>query len=407
MTIRSGFKYRIYPNRQQQQQLAIQFGHCRFVYNRYRAMREATYQETGKGLSYQECARDLTRLKKEPEYAWLKEADSQALQQSLRDLDTAYQNFFKGHSRYPRFKRKYDRQSYRYPQRFKLVGNRIYLPKVGWVKVVIHRPHEGEMKSCTVSKTRSGRYFVSILCQYEQAPNPVDGEVGIDLGLSHFLTLSTGEKIDNPRHLRRQERLLRIRQRRLSRKQKGSRNRDKARHRVAVQHERVANQRRDFHHQVSRRLVNTYGTIALETLHVKGMLANHALAKSIADAGWSQFVTFLQYKQQWAGGQVVQADRWFPSSRSCSVCGTIYKGLTLSERNWTCSGCGTRHDRDINAAQNLLNILTVNRQSQEPTVGVTERAAEGCNACGGLQSDGATSLSMDARPRKPNSFSVG
>jgi putative transposase len=226
------------------------------------------------------------------------------------------------------------------------------------------------MKSCTVSKTRSGRYFVSIQGQFEQEPNPVDGEVGIDLGLSHFLTLSTGEKIDNPRHLRKQERLLRIRQRRLCRKQKGSRNRDKARHRVAVQHERVANQRRDFHHQVSRRVVNTYGIIALESLYVKGMMANHALAKSIADAGWSQFVTFLQYKQQWAGGQVLQADRWFPSSKSCSVCGTIYQGLTLSERYWTCSDCGTRHDRDINAAQNLLNILTVNRQSQEPTVGV-------------------------------------
>jgi putative transposase len=220
-------------------------------------------------------------LKREPEYAWLKEADSQALQQSLRDLDTAYQNFFKGNSRYPRFKSKYDRQSYRYPQRFKLVGNRIYLPKVGWVKIVVHRALQGEMKSCTVSKTKSGRYFVSILCEYEKEPNPVDGEVGIDLGLSHFLTLSTGEKIDNPRHLRKQERLLRIRQRRLTCKEKGSRNRDKARHRVAVQHERVANQRRDFHHQVSRRLVNAYGAIALESLHVKGMLANHALAKSM------------------------------------------------------------------------------------------------------------------------------
>jgi putative transposase len=142
-------------------------------------------------------------------------------------------------------------------------------------------------------------------------------------------------------------------------------------------------------------------------LHIRGMLANHTLAKSIADAGWSQFVTFLQYKQQWAGGQVIQADRWFPSSNSCSVCGTIHQGLTLSERNWTCTRCGTRHDSDINAAQNLLNILTANTQSEEPTVGVTERAAEGCNACGGLQSDGATSSSMDTRPRKPNSVSVG
>lgn len=387
MHIRSGFKYRIYPNREQQQRLAVQFGHCRFVYNRYRALRETTYQETGKGMRYHECALDLARLKKELAYAWLKEADSQALQQSLRDLDTAYQNFFKGHCQYPRFKSKYDKQSYRYPQRFKLDGDRIYLPKVGWVKIISHRPHKGKMKSCTVSKTKRGHYFVSILCEYEKESVPVDGAVGIDLGLSHFLTLSNGEKIDNPRHLRKQERLLRIRQRRLSRKQKGSHNRDKARHRVAVQHERVANQRRDFHHQVSRKLVDTYGTIALESLHVKGMMTNHSLAKSIADAGWSQFVTFVQYKQIWAGGQVIQADRWFPSSKTCSECHAIYHDLTLSERTWTCENCGTEHDRDVNAAHNLLH---------HATVGATESYA-----CG------ETSSSMDTRPRKPNRFSVG
>ena len=387
MIIRSGFKYRIYPNRAQQRQLAIQFGHCRFVYNRYRAIREATYRETGRGMSYHECALDLARLKKDPDYAWLKEADSQALQQSLRDLDTAYQNFFKGGSQYPRFKSKYGKQSYRYPQRFKLAGNRIYCPKVGWVKIVLHRPLQGKMKSCTVSKTKSGRYFVSILCEYESEPDSACGAVGIDLGLTHFLSLSTGEKIDNPRHLGKHERLLRIRQRRLSRKQQGSGNRNKARQRVAVQHERVANQRRDFHHQVSRALVNTYGTIALETLHVKGMMANHRLAKAIADAGWSQFVTFVGYKQQWAGGALVQANRWFPSSKTCSVCGGIDHSLRLSQRRWQCVGCGTEHDRDINAAQNLLNISTV---------GATES-----DACG------ETSLSVDTRPRKPNSFSVG
>ena len=338
-------------------------------------------------MTYHECAADMVRLKKDPDYAWLREADSQALQQSLRDLDTAYQNFFKGRGGYPRFKSKYSRQSYRYPQRFKVTGNRIYLPKVGWVKLVLHRPLPGKMKSCTVSKTKRGHYFVSILCEHEKEPAPASGSVGIDLGLSHFLTLSTGEKVENPRHLRKQERRLRIRQRRLSRKQKGSRNREKARQRVVVQQERVANQRRDFHHQVSRTLVNRYGVIAFEDLHIKGMLSNHRLAKSIADAGWSQFVTFVQYKQQWAGGDVVHADRWFPSSKTCSVCGTIRQSLALSERSWLCLACGTAHDRDTNAAQNLLHITTVG-------------AAESY-ACGD------TSPSVDARPRKPNSFSVG
>jgi putative transposase len=359
ITVRSGFKFRLYPTIGQQSKLAVQFGCTRFVYNKMLAYRRKGYRQFGRSIRPQQCITFLARLKKTTGYAWLKAADSQALQQAVMDLNHAFDRFFKGQAGTPKFKKKQGKQSYRYPQRFKLEGNRIYLPKVGWVRLVRHRALQGKMKSCTVSRTRTGQYFVSILCEYEKEPAPASGSVGIDLGLSHFLTLSTGEKVANPRHLRKQERRLRIRQRRLSRKQKGSRNRQKARQRVAVQQERVANQRRDFHHQVSRTLVNRYGVIAFEDLPIKGMLANHRLAKSIADAGWSQFVTFVQYKQQWAGGDVVQADRWFPSSRTCSVCGTIRQSLALSERMWTCTACGTAHDRDTNAAQNLLHMTTV------------------------------------------------
>jgi putative transposase len=322
--INAGFKYRIYPNQVQQQALAVQFGHSRFVYNLYLAVRRDYYAATGNSSSYNTCANDLTQLKKEREHTWLKEGDSQVLQQSLKDLDAAYSRLFKGLGGYPKFKSRHHKQSIRYPQRFKLNGDTIYLPKVGWVKMVLHRDIRGKMKSCTVSKTKTGKYFVSILCQWEQEqPDSLPESVGIDLGISHFAILSNGEKIDNPRHLKRSERRLKIRQRRLSRKQKGSNNRSQARHCVAATHERVANQRRDFHHKVSRELAGRFGYIALESLNVSGMLQNHKLAKAISEMGWSQFVGFLKYKQDWKGGVVEQIDRWFPSSKTCSACGSI------------------------------------------------------------------------------------
>lgn len=368
MNIKSGFKYRIYPNQEQQDKLAVQFGHTRFVYNLYLATRRDYYAATGKSSGYHDCANDLTKLKKEADHAWLKEADSQALQQSLKDLDAAFGRFFKGLGGYPKFKSRHHKQSYRYPQRFKLNESRIYLPKVGWVKIVLHRAIRGKMKSCTVSRTKTGKYFVSILCEWElEQPDPTHDSVGIDLGISHFAILSTGEKIDNPRHLKRAERRLKIRQRRLSRKKKGSSNRDKARRRVAATHEKIANQRRDFHHKTSRELVDRFGYIALESLNVSGMMKNHKLAKVISDVGWSQFVNFLIYKQGWSGGTVDQIDQWYPSSKTCSDCGAINRSLKLSTREWYCDSCGAIHDRDTNAGINILNhSLNTN------TVGATE-----------------------------------
>lgn len=379
MRVKKAFRYRIYPTAEQERHLAVQFGHARFVYNYYRAKRDALYQETGQGMSCYDTIKDLTQLKRHPAFAFLQEADSQVLQQSLTNLQAAYDHWFRmcragtlpsnkgqkprrdGKPRgYPRFHCKRGKQSIRYPQRFKVQDRQVYLPKVGWVKGTFHRPLAGTAKNCTVSKTKSGKYFVSIQCEVH-IPDPEprdDGRVGLDLGLMDFATTSAGEKIPAPKYLRRAERRLKIRQRRLSRKQPGSQNREPARPRLAVQHEKVANQRRDFHHQLSRDLVDRYAVIAMEDLHIKGLVQNHRLAKSISDAGWAQFVRFLVYKALWSGGTVLNADRFFPSSKLCSECGEKNQALALSDRQWVCLECGTVHDRDVNAAVNLLSITT-------------------------------------------------
>jgi len=361
--IRKAFKFRIYPDREQKDKLATQFGCSRFVYNHYRRAREEFYYETRTSLTYSDCAIDLTeRLK--VDHPWLKEADSQVLQQALQDLDRAYINFFEGRADYPNFKRKHDSQSIRYPQRFKLDGSLIYLPKVGWVKIVRHRKLEGKAKNVTVSKTKTGKYFASVQCEIEKTIQLTTNHqaVGIDLGLKDFAILSSQDettktypvRIEPPKHLRKVENLLKIRQRRVSRQVKGSNSRNKARLVVATTHEKITNRRKDFHHQLSRRVVNQFGLIGLETLNVKGMIQNHSLAKSIADAGWSQFVGFVEYKAAWAGVEVVKHDRWFASSKTCHDCGYINRDLKLSDRTWICPECSVIHDRDENAARNLI-----------------------------------------------------
>ena len=359
MEILKAFKFRIYPNKTQQAELARQFGHVRFVYNHYRAAREGFYLDTGTGLNYNDCAMDLADILK-VDYPWLKEADSQTMQQSLKDLDRAYKNFFEGRADYPNFHSKHDKQSIRYPQRFKVNDRRVYLPKVGWVKCVFHRPIEGEMKNCTVSKTKSGRYFVSIQVEMKiEDPTPKVDAIAIDLGLTTFAALSNEDKIEKPKHLYRSQRRLQIRQRRLSKKVKRSNARNKARLPVAVLHERIANQRKDFQHKLSRELVNKYGSISFESLNVAGMVKNHNLAKAISDAAWSQFVGFCEYKAKWANGQILRVDRFFPSSKLCSDCGHKNKNLTLNIRQWVCLNCGSIHDRDINAAKNILKESTL------------------------------------------------
>lgn len=358
MKIHRAYKYRMYPNKQQQQHLAVQFGHARFIFNYGLNARKQAYKETGKGLTYTATALLLPKLKQE--LPWLKEADSQVLQQKLKDLDTAYVNFFQGRTGYPTFKNKDDHQAVRFPQRFKLTDSHIYLPKVGWAALVLHRPTEGKMKNITVSKTKSGKYFVSVLCELEifEFSNNLT-PVGVDLGLHHFAVLSTGEKVEHPACLRAAEKKLKRLQKALSRTKKGSANRAKARRRVAVLHEKIANQRSDFLHKLSNRLVRSHGTISLENLNVAGMVKCHNLAKSISDSGWSSFKLQCEYKACQYGSSIKSVDRFFPSSKTCNVCGYVNNDLKLQHRFWTCPECSAEHDRDINAAINIRNFNTV------------------------------------------------
>jgi putative transposase len=365
--IRQARKYRVYPTKEQQHLLAIQFGHARYVYNQALANRKAYYKLTGKGLSTHDTITNLVVEKGNTE--WLKEADSQVLQQKLRDLDTAYKNFFQKRAKYPKFKSKRGKNTIRYPQRVKFSDSCTYLPKVGWVKTVFHRPLIGTQKSVTVSRTKTGKYFVSVLCEYElEIPENTNPSVGIDLGLTHFAILSNGEKVASPRHLREAEKRLAKAQKRLSRKKKGSANRAKARIKVARLHEQIANQRKDFLHKLSHNITSRFGFVALEDLHVAGMVKNHCLAKSISDSGWGAFVTMCGYKANLSGGYLYQIGRFFPSSKTCSNCGYINSNLQLSDRDWLCPECSTTLDRDINAAVNIL---------AQATAGVA-----GSNACG-------------------------
>lgn len=358
MIICKTFKFRLYPSKEQQQRLTIQFGHARFIYNWGLAARKEHYAKYGKGLRYTDTANLLPGLK--DEFDWLRQADSQVLQQKLIDLDRAYKNFFEGRAGYPKFKSKRAKQSIRYPQRFKLNGNRVYLPKIGWTKAVVHRPVLGEMKNCTVSKTKSGKYFVFIQAEIELTDTGYkNGTVGVDLGLSHFATLSTGEKIEHPQYLRKAEKRLGALQRRLSRRKQGSIRREKARLVVARMHERVTNQRADFLHKLSRELVDNFGLIVVEDLNIRGMVKNRHLAKSISDSGWGNFVRMLNYKGNWYGAWIEQADRFFPSSKLCHVCGYKHIELSLDNRFWICPVCQTAHDRDVNAAVNLVKYSTV------------------------------------------------
>jgi len=364
MLIHKAFKFRLYPNIEQQRALQCQFGVCRFVFNHFLRTRMDFYAahtgEQKQGLNYHDTAKMLTELKQQSGYEWLKEANSQALQQALRHLDTAYRNFFENRAEFPKFKNKRGKQSFTVPQFFTLdvEQGRLNLPKLDLLKIVVHRPLEGTMKSVTISRSPSGRYFASILCEVEIAPKPkrTDKALGIDLGLKSFLVTSDGERIDPPQHYRRTETKLVKLQRQLSRKQQGSKGREKARLKVARLHEKIANQRADFLHQLSRRLVDENQVLYAESLNVKGMAANHHLAKSISDAGWGEFVRQLDYKSGWSGGQFKQLDRFAPSSKRHNTCGYLYQDLRLADREWTCPECGELVDRDHNAAQNILHF---------------------------------------------------
>ena len=360
MLTRKAYRYRLYPTADQEQIFAHNFGQVRFVYNHFLAERMDFYKkhkdEKKKGLSYNDNAKALKEMKRDPQFDWLKIAHSQVLQQSLKDLDQAYQNFFSKRAKFPKFHNKNSKQSVRYMQYVFVGENEITFPKIGKVKAVIHRPCEGKVKNVTVTKTKSGRYFASVQVELE-IPEPkfdrTDDAIGIDLGLKDFVVTSGLVKIPTPKHLQESEKKLARLQRQLSRRIKGSSGREKARMAVARQHEKIANQRSDFLHKTSHWLVKNYGLIGVENLNVQGMVKNHKLAKAISDAGWGEFKRQLLYKGQWYGTMVVIVDRFFPSSRTCSHCSHVLSELKLSVREWNCPACGVHHDRDFNAAINL------------------------------------------------------
>jgi putative transposase len=357
-------RIRLYPTAKQQEILAVQFGCARWCWNEAFATSQKLYADTGKGLNYHAMAVRLPKLKEQN--PWLKDADSQALQASLQNLSRAFENFFAKRGRFPRFKSKHGRQSIQYPQRVKLDGNRIYLPKVGWVKCVVHRDIVGKVKTVTVSRNACGQVYAAILTEDSVAPPPVSANgkaVGIDVGLEHLAITSDGAKFDNPRHLKKALRNLKRKQQALSRKKKGSKNRDKARRLVARVHDRVACARKDYLHKLSRRIVNENQVIAVEDLNVKGMVKNRSLARSVSDVGWGMLVGFLKYKAEREGKAFVKCDRWFPSTKTCNDCGSVSETKALDVRSWDCPHCGAHHDRDINAAKNIrdegLRILAV------------------------------------------------
>lgn len=359
MKMQMGMKFRIYPNQAERAQLAVQFGHARFVYNSTLATRKEHYKATGKGLSKADSCKLITLLKQTDNFKWLAEADSQVLQQKAADVDTAYKNFFRHTAGYPTFKKKTGKQTIRYPQRVKFIGNKTYLPKVGQIKTKFHRTLLGVQKSVTVSKTTTDKYFVSVLCEYEmEQPIHSGGSVGIDLGLKDFFITSEGVKTKHPKLLEKKEGQLKRSQQALSRKKKGSKNRMKAKLRLARRHEKLTNSRKDFQHKESNKLTSEFSFIGTESLKVKNMMKNHCLAKAIGDSGWHEFVRQLEYKSHMKGGHIFKIGTFFPSSKTCNKCKSVNSKLTLSDRIWTCPTCKSVLDRDINAAKNILEEAT-------------------------------------------------
>jgi len=350
---------RLYPDLEQQILLAQTFGSARWWWNYALNKSIETYKETGKGLGRSALNALLPALKKAEDTAWLAECYSQVLQATTLNLTTAYKNFFEKRAGFPKFKSKHGKQSVQYPQNVKIVDGNVKLPgDIGVVRAKIHRPIDGKIKTVTISKTPSGKYFASILTEIEgENPSTSEGKIyGVDLGLKHFAVVTDGEKVskyNNPKHLAKHEKNLKRKQQNLARKQKGSNSRYRYRKVVAKVYERLSNSRQDFLHKLSYKLVSDSQAVIVENLHLLGMVRNHNLAKAISDVGWGTFTNFLAYKLERKGAKLVEIDRWFPSSKLCSNCFHQVTQMPLDVREWTCPHCGTHHDRDGNAAINI------------------------------------------------------
>ena len=357
-----GYKYRIYPNKQQEEQIQKTFGCCRFVYNQTLAYRKEKYEKDKESTNKIACNNYVNQVLKK-EYEWLTEVDKFALTNSVYNMDSAYQKFFKEHTGYPKFKSKHNHYK-SYTTNFtnnnievSFENNKIKLPKLKWVKAKIHREFVGKIKSATISQNPSGKYFVSVLVETEHIQmESTDCMVGIDLGIKDLLITSDGDKFDNIHTTKKYEDKLVKEQRRLSHKIKGSKNWNKQRIKVARIHEKIHNTRIDNLHKISHKLVSENQVIVSEDLAVSNMVKNHNLAKSISDCGWFELTRQISYKAEWNNRQYVKIGRFTKSSQPCHVCGYINpKTKNLSVREWTCPQCGTVHDRDVNAAINILN----------------------------------------------------
>jgi len=357
--MQKGVKFRIYPNREQKTLINQTLGCCRLIYNKGLAMRNEAYQN-GDKIGYSQTSAMLTELKKSEDFAFLKTVDSIALQQSLRDLDRGFVNFFQKRASHPVFKSKHDNhQSYRtinQGDNIRIVGKHIKLPKLGYVKVR-QSMEIGHINNVTVERTPTGKYFAVLNVEFEPVPKPNSGgKIGIDVGIKEFYSDSNGNMVPNPKHLEKSMRKLIREQRRLSRKEKGSSNRNKQRVKVALVHEKITNQRNDFLQKESTMLIRENQTICIEDLKVKNMMSNHRLAKAIASVSWSKFFDMLEYKATWYGNDIIRIPTMYPSSQTCSCCG--YKNplvKNLAVRNWECPECHTKHNRDTNAGINILS----------------------------------------------------
>ena len=362
--INKSYKFRINPTKEQIVLISKHFGATRFVFNRYLNSRKETYIEEKKSLNYYDNANDLTVLKKDEQFVWLKEINSQSLQSSLRNLDTAYNKFFRKQTKFPRFKSKFDRQSFTIPQSVYIEDGKLQIPKFKkGIDINIHREIEGKLLFATISKSTTGKYYVSITCEVEYIPfEKINSKVGIDTGIKDLAILSDGKVYENIKTLKTNLKKLKYNQRQLSKKVKGSNSRLKQKSKLATVHEKVTNIRKDYLHKVSTEIIKNHDVICIEDLAVKNMMKNHKLAQAFSDVSLGAFYTMLEYKANWNEKTIVKIDRFFPSSKACNVCNYINQDLTLKDREWTCKSCNTVHDRDFNASINIkkqgLKILS-------------------------------------------------